>query len=579
MAPAHLAARDPVQQRSHVRVSSDVSIRPPLPARLANALGRRNSVSGATLLVCALVLLVTWPQARYLGTRVVAHDDPLLSIWRLEWLAHALLTDPTHLFDANIFYPHVRTLAYTDATLLEGLVAAPWLWAHVNPVFVYNVLLFGGMVLSGLGMFLLVRQLTGNADAALVSAAIFAVAPYRIAHLMHLELQWTMWMPLTLWALHRVFDEGSIRHGVMAGVFLAMQLLSCVYYGAFLAIIVAAFIPLVALSQRGRAKRVVIPLCVGAIVPAVVALAYGTLYVSNVQVAGTRDAGEVMSFSAYFASYITAPSGNWLWGWTGGRFEGDERHLFPGVVAVVLALWSVAARRRRRDVWVYLVITALAVELSLGLNGIVYRWLHDHIWALAGFRAPARFGILAMCGLAVLAGFGYESLQRMTKAPRTALIVVLVAIGVECSSSPVQLDEVPIRTPDVYRFLGRSDRGVVVELPIVEGYLNPTYMFWSTKHWHPLVNGYSGFRPLDYAETLQRMQTFPDDAAIARLRQLDVRYILLHETYFQQKERTRLLLALARRPELVAAGSYRDWLGQTRVFELRPADPRSSRLE
>jgi hypothetical protein len=538
---------------------------------------RRNSVPGAALLLCALVLLVTWPQARYLDTKIVAHDDPLLSIWRIEWFAHALLTDPTHLFDGNIFFPHVRTLAYTDATFLEGLLAAPWLWAHVSPVLVYNLLLFGGMVASGLGMFLLVRHLTGNADAALVSAAIFAVAPYRIAHLMHLELQWTMWMPLTLWALHRVFDEGSIRQGFMAGAFLALQLLSCVYYGVFLGIIVAAFVPLVALSRRGRTKPVLIALCVGAVVPAVVAIAYGTLYVSNVQVAGTRDPGEISSFSAYLSSYITAPAGNWLWGWTGGRFEGDERQLFPGLAAVVLALWSFTARRRLRDGLVYLAITALAVELSLGLNGSLYRWLHDHIWALGGFRAPARFGILAMCGLAVLSGFGYESLQRVTKAPRAALIIVLVAIGMECSSSPVQLDDVPARTPDVYRFLGLADRGVVVELPIVEGYLNPTYMFWSTKHWHPLVNGYSGFKPLDYAETLQRMRTFPDDAAIARLRQLDVRYILVHETYFREKERTRLLLALARRPELVAGGSYRDWIGQTRVFELTSAEPRSTR--
>jgi len=547
-----------------------ILIRTAVTALLARASVLRNSMAGAALLLSALAVVLTWPQAWHLGTRVIAHDDPLLSMWRLEWLAHALRTDPAHLFDGNIFSPHPRTLAYSDATLLEGLIAAPWLWAHVNPVLVYNLLLFGGIVSSGLGMFLLVRHLTGNPDAALVSAAIFALAPYRIAHLMHLELQWTMWMPLTLWAIHRVFDEGSMRHGVIAGAFLALQLLSCVYYGAFLAIIVAVFVPLLALSQQGRVRRALIPLCIGAILPAVVAIAYGAPYVANTQVSGTRDPGEIMNFSAYLSSYITAPTGNWLWGWTGGRFEGDERQLFPGVIAVALALLPFARRRRPRLVWIYLAITVVAIELSLGMNGTVYRWLHDHIWALAGFRAPARFGILMMCGLAVLAGFGYQSLQQITSAPTVVLIAALVAIGVEYGSSPVLLDEVPRRTPDVYRFVSLADRGVVIELPIVEGYLNPTYMFWSTRHWHPLVNGYSGFKPLDYAETTRRMRTFPDEASIARLRQLDVRYILVHETYFQEKERTRLMLALARRPELVPGGSYRDWIGTTRVFELKP---------
>jgi len=230
-----------IRQPSQEPATPAVRIRTAVTALMTKTSVLGNSMAGAALLLSALAVMLTWPQAWYLGTRVVAHDDPLLSIWSLEWLAHALRTAPAHLFDGNIFYPHTRTLAYSDARLLEGLIAAPWLWAHVNPVLVYNLLLFGGIVSSGLGMFLLVRHLTGNPDAALVSAAIFALAPYRIAHLMHLELQWTMWMPLTLWAIHRVFDDGSMRHGVMAGAFLALQLLSCVYYGAFLAIIVAIF--------------------------------------------------------------------------------------------------------------------------------------------------------------------------------------------------------------------------------------------------------------------------------------------------------------------------------------------------
>ena len=151
--------------------------------------------------------MITWPMALHLTTRVPGHDDPLFSMWRLAWVAHALPHEPRHLFDANIFYPHLRTLAYSDAMLFEGLVAAPLLWARVNPVLVYNLMFFAGIVSSGAAMFVLVRYLTGDIGAALVAAAIFTLAPYRIEHYIHLELQWTMWMPLTLWALHRTFDE------------------------------------------------------------------------------------------------------------------------------------------------------------------------------------------------------------------------------------------------------------------------------------------------------------------------------------------------------------------------------------
>src|SRR4029077_3386956 len=145
----------------------------------------------------------------YLGTKVAVHNDPFFSTWRLAWIAHALRTDPHHLYDANIFYPERNTLAYSDAMLLEGALGAPFIWAGVSPVLVYNILVLAGIVSPGVGAFVLVRYLTKNAGAALVSAAIFTLMPYRVEHFMHLELQWAMWMPLAFWALHRAVAEGS----------------------------------------------------------------------------------------------------------------------------------------------------------------------------------------------------------------------------------------------------------------------------------------------------------------------------------------------------------------------------------
>ena len=196
-----------------------------------------DSFARALALLTALTVILTWPQALHLGSQTALHDDPLFSIWRLSWVAHALQSDAAHLFDANIFHPHRFTLAYSDAMLFQAFVAAPWLWAHVNPVVVYNVLLLGGIVTSGLGMFVLARYLFGDDDAALVSAAVFTLVPYRVEHFMHLELQWTVWIPLTLWAVHRAYTGASLRFGALAGVLIWLQMLSSVYYGVFLLVI------------------------------------------------------------------------------------------------------------------------------------------------------------------------------------------------------------------------------------------------------------------------------------------------------------------------------------------------------
>ena len=233
----------------------------------------RRPLLSTTILLVGATIFVTWPQALYLATRVPGHDDSLFSIWRLCWIAHAL-PGGGNLFDANIFYPHERTLALSDATFLEALIAAPFLWMGINKVLVYNLVFLSGIVSSGVGMFVLARYLTRDVAAAMVAALIFAVTPYRIEHFMHLELQWTVWMPLTIWALYRAFDEGTIRWGVLTGLFLWLQFISCVYYGAFLAVIASVLALMLAAARPGDAMRALGPLALGAALAAALTLPY-----------------------------------------------------------------------------------------------------------------------------------------------------------------------------------------------------------------------------------------------------------------------------------------------------------------
>ena len=533
----------------------------------------RYPLAGALALLTALAVILTWPQALHLGSQTALHDDPMFSIWRLSWVAHALPTDPAHLFDANIFHPHRRTLAHSDAMLLQAFVAAPWLWAHVNPVLVYNMLLLGGIVYSGLGMFVLARYLMKDADAALVSAAIFTLVPYRVEHFMHLELQWTVWMPLTLWAVHRAYNESSLRFGALAGVLLWLQMLSSVYYGVFLGMIAAVLALLLAATGPRPARSAVRPFFLGAAIMTMLTAPYAIPYIQNTRALGPRDPGEVADFSARLGSYLSAPEQNWLWRWTAFEYAGNELHLFPGLAAVALAVVGLV-KGPRHITRIYLAILVVAVVLSLGSLGPVYGWLYDHVRALQGFRAPARFAIIACCALAALAGFGFQSLRRMIvhgPAHNALLVAVLVVLGIEYGSAPMILGDVPTEVPDLYKVLQKKERSPIIEFPLVDWDLTVHYMYWSIHHWQPLVNGYSGYTPPAYRETRQLMRTFPDAASIERLRTLDVGYIVVHQTFYKAPDYTALMLNLMRRPELTPAGQYRDWIGWAQIFELKPA--------
>jgi len=86
------------------------------------------------LVFTALTAVMTYPQALHLHDGVHDDGDPLLNTWTLAWVAHQLPRAPARLFDANIFYPERKTLAFTETLLLPGVLAAPLHWAGVAPL-------------------------------------------------------------------------------------------------------------------------------------------------------------------------------------------------------------------------------------------------------------------------------------------------------------------------------------------------------------------------------------------------------------------------------------------------------------
>jgi hypothetical protein len=535
----------------------------------------------AIAVLLAMTAIVTWPQIIHLGDAVYEHHDPFFSMWRLSWIAHALRTDPKHLFDANIFYPELRTLAYSDATMLQGLLAAPFLWAGASQVLVYNVLLMIGVLTSGLGMFVLTRYLTRNDDAALVAAAVFTLMPYRIEHLMHLELEWTVWMPLSFWALHRAFDRRSSKAGIWVGLFIALQVLSCVYYGVFLSFIVSLIAILLIASRPAEWWRPIPGLAAGAVIGAIISGIYAMPYRDSASIVGSRGLDEIAMFSAKPLSYLSSPYWNWLYGWTSERFGSGELRLFPGLVAIGLAVLGIT-RGPRRLVWIYLAVVLLVVELSFGLNGFIYPWLLRHVPPLHGFRVAARFSVLAFAGLSVLVAFGYANFKPARLAPAKWLLIVIAALVVEYGSAPVPLKRVTTQLPDLYRFVRGLEAGVVMEFPSSVPEALPRddvdFQFWSTTHWKPLANGYSGYYSARYITLLERVRKFPDDRSIEALHLAGVRYLIVHRSGYRGSEFTDILSILAARRDLVPLGRFRDAIDMAQVFAVQEtSEPESAK--
>src|SRR5579864_1473832 len=146
----------------------------------------------------ALTIGLTYPLAFHLGTVLYRYDtnlDGQFSIWNVAWVARTLVVDPLHVFDANIFYPHTKTLAYSENNLGAGALAIPVYWATRNPFAAHNFVVLLAFVLTATGTYYLVRRLVDDRGAAAVSAICFAFTPYMFAHTAHIQLLMTAGLP------------------------------------------------------------------------------------------------------------------------------------------------------------------------------------------------------------------------------------------------------------------------------------------------------------------------------------------------------------------------------------------------
>ena len=137
------------------------------------------------------------------------------------------------------FYPYPDTVAYSEHLLGIAVFTAPAQWLTGNPIVALNLAMVASTALAGVGMFLLARDLTGRADAAVVAGVAFACTPYRLPLASHLQVLVSGWMPVALYGLHRFCATRSRRALAIFAAAFVLQAYSNGYFLYFTAVPVA----------------------------------------------------------------------------------------------------------------------------------------------------------------------------------------------------------------------------------------------------------------------------------------------------------------------------------------------------
>jgi hypothetical protein len=373
----------------------------------------------ATIAYTLIAIVMTWPLSRGLGTWIAGDmGDPVFNSWVLMWTGGQVLAmlggdlNALHQYwHGNIFAPEPLTLAYSEHLTPQMLQALP-IWATTgNIILAYNLLFLSTFILSGVGMYLLVRELTGRRTAAFVAGLAFAYAPYRLSQYAHLQVLSSYWMPLVLLGLRRYFvtrpsttlgppragSRGAALPLVGAAAALTLQNLSCGYYLLFFTPFAGLYaIYEIAHRRLWRDWWMWRSLAIAAVAVIVCSWPFISPYlqVRKGGDVGVRPMEEIITLSADTHAYATVSSFSRLWGDTMDALRRGEGEGFPGLTILALAaiagVWAVrrafrAAGWRSDRAWQRAAAIGLAALLAVDIAALLVLFVNGSLpWTVEG---------------------------------------------------------------------------------------------------------------------------------------------------------------------------------------------------
>jgi len=530
---------------------------------------RNNRISayyqGALILFlfCFLTVIFTFPLILNFQTaKYGVGGDSLGTIWHFWWLKYAsqhnLSPHFTPLISAPFGVP--KTIEYA---LLNYIVLG--LSFFFNEIAIYNFLIFVSFPLSAFLTYLLVYYLTANRAASFLAGVIFAFSPFNLvhaqAHLMFVQL-----IPLYVLSLLKLNEKRTYFCAVLCGLSFSLLLLFNFYFGFFMIIFTLIFIVFTAAYQYLIEKKsflefhllrvwsVFFSTCFLIMTPFI----YSMLKISSrYRVSVVRSFSDLRVYSTRLWEYVVPPVDNPLFGrffkgFVDSHLHGSniiEQTLYLGLVPLSLVSYAVFKRvwekeecssnNNLRFIFSFFVVIALASILFslppfIAVAGYKLYFPSFLFYKIAPtFRVYARFGIIVMLSVAVLAGFGAKYLTESLRDARQRFLTVagLVAIIIlEFTNVPPFRVMDLSRTPKVYKWLEkRKGEFIIAEYPLVRSdkAINDEYRFYQRVHQKRLANG---ALPGTFAERVRSSMTdISNPSTYDMLNHLGVKYVIFHK--------------------------------------------------
>ncbi len=402
--------------------------------------------SWAAFVILLVVLWFAFYHDVFLGGQTLASPDAVAPAGFARVGKEALDNGVYPLWNPYVFLgmPSFASLAYNPYVYPVGLA-----FKLIRPVMQLPMMwLLIYYLAGGLGLFLLLKNLSLPSPAAGFGAAAFMFTPNLVAVGAYghgSQLMASMYIPFIFLLTHKVLDRGRLVHAGALALLLGLQLLrghvQISYYTAIMIGVMTLFWTVRRYPRRGAAGTAR-PL--GLTVLAV-ALALGlasVLYIPvyNYSDLSVRAAGEhgglgveragMWSLSPKEMTTFLLPG---MLGFGGSTYWGSmpftDYPNYMGILALALALYAIVKKRGDPTVVLLALLGALALLMSFGrhlgpLYELAYRWLPF----FKKFRVPVMVVVLLQFSVSCLAGYGLWSIMEgARKAGRGKALVWAMA--------------------------------------------------------------------------------------------------------------------------------------------------------
>ena len=519
--------------------------------------------------LAAVVLALSWPLPTCFAECLGDSIDPMFSAWNFSWITRSLIDRAGPLFDGNLFYPYRQTLALGEPSLVNGLIALPWIAVTDNPIVGHNLVVIFSLAMAGFGAYLLVWDLTGERAPSLFGGLVFAASPFLIHNAFNIQSLSCYWLPFLWLAIERFRRRATWSGAMLVWTMATLLAVSSVYYtvygGVILAIVSAANI--IVLGDRWTVRHFVKLAVVAPPFIAATLAAYVPYLTWSQAGQASRSIADAAAKSAGWQNFLMTTRTNLLHQRLGWFSEADlaTSPLNPGLLAglfalvgTLAALMSLRSRALTQDDGkqrsiAHVIGATAALVFSLGPIVVVagrtvsmpYQWLYWLFPPMQALRTPNRFGGPLQLSVAVLAGVGIAVVdRRLREAGATISRGVLWTLAplllvVEFATWPFPGATQHYPTPPMAQraelvkwVRALEGRGAVLELPIPRQGIQ---LYEAMMHGKPVVHGVSSFDPPLYGEFVNEISRFPSPRAWELLRALPVDFLLLDKGHYSRE--------------------------------------------